>query len=69
MARKDISNKVMIFESDRKKQQNSAVWWKKVMSGKNSGVTTQGRKEVEVDTVLLGSDKSNGIVNKVLSYF
>ena len=69
MARKDISNKVMIFESDRKKQQNSAVWWKKVMSGKNSGVTTQGRKEVEVDTVLLGSDKSNAIVNKVLSYF
>ena len=59
----------MIFESDRKKQQNSAVWWKKVMSGKNSGVTTQGRKEVEVDTVLLGSDKSNAIVNKVLSYF
>ena len=69
MARKDISNKVMIFESDRKKQQNSAVWWKKVMSGKNSGVTTQGRKEVEVDTVLLGSDKNNAIVNKVLSYF
>ena len=59
----------MIFESDRKKQQNSAVWWKKVMSGKNSGVTTQGRKEVEVDAVLLGSDKSNAIVNKVLSYF
>ena len=59
----------MIFESDRKKQQNSAVWWKKVMYGKNSGVTTQGRKEVEVDTVLLGSDKSNAIVNKVLSYF
>ena len=59
----------MIFERDRKKQQNSAVWWKKVMSGKNSGVTTQGRKEVEVDTVLLGSDKSNAIVNKVLSYF
>ena len=59
----------MIFESDRKKQQNSAVWWKKVMSGKNSGVTTQGRKEVEVDTVLLGSDKSNAIVNKALSYF
>ena len=36
---------------------------------KESGVTTQGRKEVEVDTVLLGSDKSNAIVNKVLSYF
>ena len=68
MARKDISNKVMIFESDRKKQQNSAVWWKKVMSGKNSGVTTReeggGSRHCFVRC-----DKSNAIVNKVLSYF
>ena len=30
---------------------------------KESGVTTQGRKEEEVDTLLLGSDKNSVIVN------
>ena len=30
---------------------------------KESGVTTQGRKEVEVGTLLLGNDKNNVIVN------
>ena len=30
---------------------------------KESGVTTQGRKEEEVGTLLLGSDKDNVIVN------
>ena len=34
-----------------------------------SGVTTQGKREVEVGTLLLGNDKSNIIVDKVLSYF
>ena len=36
---------------------------------KESGVATQGRKEVEVGTLLLGNDKNNVIVNKVLSCF
>ena len=35
---------------------------------KESGVTTQGRKEVEVGTLLLGNDKNNVIVNYLLSY-
>ena len=30
---------------------------------------TQGSREVEVGTYLLGNDKNNVIVNKVLSYF
>ena len=34
---------------------------------KESGVTTQGRKEKEVGTLLLGNDKNNVIVN-YLSY-
>ena len=55
----------MIFRSDRK---NSGVRRKKVMSKKKSGVTTQGRKEVEVGTLLLGNDKNNVIVNYLLSY-
>ena len=38
LAKKDISNKLMILGSDRKKtQQNSAVWRKKVMSENNQG--------------------------------
>ena len=36
---------------------------------KESGVTTQGRKEVEVGTLLLGNDKNNVIADKVLSCF
>ena len=35
---------------------------------KESGVTTQGRKEEEVGTLLLGNDKNNVIVNYLLSY-
>ena len=34
---------------------------------KESGVMTQGKREVEVGTILLGNDKNN-IVDKVLSY-
>ena len=36
---------------------------------KKSGVTTQGRKEVEVGTLLLGNDKNDVTANKLLSYF
>ena len=37
ISRKNISNKLMIFESDRKKWQSSASWQKKVMSEKIKG--------------------------------
>ena len=63
MARKDISNKLMIFVSDRKETAEKGYVWKE------SGVATQGRREVEVGTLLLGHDKSNVITEKVLSYF
>ena len=36
---------------------------------KESGVTTQVRREVEVGTLLLGNDKNNAIADNVLSYF
>ena len=35
---------------------------------KESGVMTQGRREVEVGTLLLGNDKNNVIANKLLIY-
>ena len=36
---------------------------------KESGVTTERRRDVEVSSILLGNDKNNVIANKVLSYF
>ena len=57
----------MIFRSDRKKWQNSAVWQKKVMSEKNKGLQHR-RMEVEVGIFLLGNDKNNVIADKILSY-
>ena len=36
---------------------------------KESGVATQGRREVEVGTLLLGNDKNDAIADKVLSCF
>ena len=35
------------------------------MSEKNKGLTSQGRREVEVGTLLLGDDKSNITADKV----
>ena len=35
---------------------------------KKNWVTTQGKKEEEVGTLLLGNDKNNVIVNYLLSY-
>ena len=57
------------------KQINAIYEWQKITaefgrkrsSLKESGVTTQERKEVEVGTLLLGNDKNNVIVN-LLSY-
>ena len=51
----------MIFTSDRRKRMNSAIQPNMVMK--------EGRKKVEVDTLLLGNDKNKVIDNKVLSYF
>ena len=36
---------------------------------KESEVTTQGRREVKVGTLLLSNDENNVIVENVLSYF
>ena len=50
-------------------ENNGRVWQKKFMSKKNWGVTTQGRKEMEVGTLLLGNDKNNVITIYLLNYF
>ena len=44
-----------------KTTQKGHVW-------KESGVTTQEKRDVEVVTLLLGNDKKNIIADKVLSY-
>ena len=36
---------------------------------KESGVMTQGSKEVEVGTLLLSNDENNVIAKNILSYF
>ena len=53
----------MIFGSDRKKTAE------KSHVSKESGVTTRGKREVEVGTLLLGNDKENVITDKILSCF
>ena len=63
-------NKLTIFGKDRKKHQNleknsaerGHVW-------KESGITNEGSREVEVGTLLQGNDKNNVIADKVLSCF
>ena len=52
-----MSNKLMIFVSNRKKGWNSC-----------SAVTTQERREVEVAILLLNNDKNNVTTKIVLSY-
>ena len=51
-----------IHEWQKKRVEKGYVW-------KESGVMAQGRREVEVGTLLLGNDKNNVITEKVLSYF
>ena len=48
-----MSNKLMILGSDRKKKEEKAHAWKE------SGVMSQGRREVETGNLLLGNDKNN----------
>ena len=38
-------------------------------ASKESGVKTQGRREVEVGTLLLSNDENNVIAENVLNYF
>ena len=45
------------------------VSWEEDEIKEKSGVTTQGKKEVEVRILLLGSDRNSVIADKVLSYF
>ena len=49
-------------------EHNGRVQWKKGHVSKELGVTTQGRKEEEVDTFLLDNDKKNVNVYYLLSY-
>ena len=42
---------------------------KKGHAWKESGVTIQGRREVEVGTLLLSNDENNVIAENLLSYF
>ena len=65
-----MSNKLMIFRSNRKNWRNAVVWQKKVMLEKNQGLRQEGgRREVEVGTLLLSNDENNVIAENVLSYF
>ena len=58
----------MIFRSDKK----MTVFHCLAEQGhvcKESGVMTHWRREVEVGILLLGNDKNNVIIDKVVSYF
>ena len=60
-----MSNKFMIFRSNRKKVEfvvQCHVW-------KESGVMTQGRREFEVGTLFQSNDKTHVIAENVLNYF
>ena len=65
----------MIFRSDKKKKKkkkNSGIFVfsrKKSIFEKIDGLQLSWEGEVEVGTLMLGNDKNNVIVNKVLSYF
>ena len=65
---KDVTNKLMIFGSNRKiggfrrAAKKGHVW-------KELGVTTQVKMDVEVGTYLLSNDKNNVIAKNILRYF
>ena len=65
----DISNKLIIFQSYREKTAEFRCSVGKGPVWKESMIMTQGRREVEVGTLLLGNDKNNVIADKVLSCF
>ena len=61
---KIYQDKLMIFGSDRKKWQNADVQGKKGHIWKEWRFMTQGRRKVEVGTLLLGNDKNQVISSK-----
>ena len=64
-----MSNKLMIFGSNRKNWFNTAVWQKKIMLEKNQGLRHREGGGVKVGTLLLSSDENNVITKNLLSYF
>ena len=66
LARKDMSNKLMVFKGNREKAkfcclaEKGHVW-------KESGVTTQGKRKLEVYTILLSNEKI--ITDNVVNFF
>ena len=69
MASKNISNKLMIFGMTEKNSGILLFCAEKVNIWIESGVTTLGRRGVEVDTTLLGNDRNNVIADKLLACF
>ena len=63
---KQINLKPLYYPKDINQKNQLGI---RLNKSKESGVTTQGRKEVEVCTVLLGNDKNNVIADKVSHYF
>ena len=64
MAKKDLSDKLIIFGSNRK---NGIP----LVGGRRSGQTgvmTQGRREIKVGTLFLSNNESNVIAENVLSF-
>ena len=66
MSRKNISNK-LIFKTERNGR--TLLVGRKRSCLKESGVTTQGRREVEVGTLLLGNGKNNVTANKKYFFY
>ena len=72
-----LEKQIVMFRKDRKKNDGIPLFsWKSLSLKrigcydvwKELGAMTQGMREVEVGTLLLGNDKNNVIVDKVFSY-
>ena len=68
MEREDLSNKLMIYVTEKpgrilsSGRKSCQVW-------KESGITPQVRRELEVGLLFLGNDENNVIANEVSIYF
>ena len=65
MTRKDISNKLIIFGSDRKKTTEFCHLAEKGHVWEGSGVVTHRKRELEIGTLLTGNDKNNVIADEI----
>ena len=65
LAKKDVSDKLIIFGSNRKNGGIPSVGGRR--SGQ-TGVMTQGRREIKVGTLFLSNDENNVIAENVLSF-